>query len=220
MPCTRGLHETSSWRPCNQVRALGFDPKDVRHVAMTRLDLDHVGGLSDFPWAAVHVHTPGAGRCAGSGRGGNSRGRYKPAMWKHGPHFVATDTVGEDWFGFEAVRDLAGLPPEILLVPLPGHSVGHCPVAVQTPDRWLLAAGDAYFDPREVHKPVRECSRQLERFQRFVTADRELWRHNQGQLRQLVAAREDLTVFSAHDPWGPGPHSVKVISTAVVSSGE
>ena len=202
-----------------QVRALGFDPKDVRHIVMTHLDLDHVGGLSDFPWAAVHVHTPEL-VAALIRRGGNSRGRYKPAMWNHAPHFITTDTVGEAWFGFEAVRDLAGLPPEILLVPLSGHSLGHVGVAVQVPGRWLLAAGDAYFDPREVHGPVRECARQLERFQRFVTADRELWRHNQVRLRQLIATQENVTVFSAHDPWAPGLGDATTISTAAVSPGE
>jgi glyoxylase-like metal-dependent hydrolase (beta-lactamase superfamily II) len=47
--------------------------------------------------------------------------------------------------GFEAVRDLDGLPPEILLVPLAGHTWGHSAVAIDTGDGWLLHAGDAYF---------------------------------------------------------------------------
>lgn len=34
-----------------------FRPSDVRHIVMTHLDLDHVGGLADFPQATVHVHT-------------------------------------------------------------------------------------------------------------------------------------------------------------------
>src|SRR5262245_57938783 len=34
----------------------GFDPRDVRHIVQTHLDLDHVGGLADFPDALVHVH--------------------------------------------------------------------------------------------------------------------------------------------------------------------
>jgi glyoxylase-like metal-dependent hydrolase (beta-lactamase superfamily II) len=37
------------------VRALGFDPRDVRHVVLTHFDADHAGGLTDFPWAAVHL---------------------------------------------------------------------------------------------------------------------------------------------------------------------
>jgi len=35
---------------------LGFDPADVRDIVLTHLDLDHAGGLIDFPWARVHVY--------------------------------------------------------------------------------------------------------------------------------------------------------------------
>src|SRR5688572_18789462 len=41
-----------------QIRALGHDPADVRHIACTHLDLDHAGGLPDFPDAEVHVFAP------------------------------------------------------------------------------------------------------------------------------------------------------------------
>src|SRR5215472_3288530 len=40
------------------VERLGFRRTDVRHIVPTHLDLDHVGGLSDFPDAAVHVFEP------------------------------------------------------------------------------------------------------------------------------------------------------------------
>ena len=39
------------------------------------------------------------------------------------------------------VRD--GLSPRILLIRLPGHTPGHCGVAVETGDGWLLHCGDA-----------------------------------------------------------------------------
>ncbi|HVL15236.1 MAG TPA: MBL fold metallo-hydrolase, partial [Gemmata sp.] len=32
-----------------------------------------------------------------------------------------------------------------LLVPLFGHTLGHCGVAARAGDRWLLHAGDAYY---------------------------------------------------------------------------
>jgi glyoxylase-like metal-dependent hydrolase (beta-lactamase superfamily II) len=38
-----------------QVEALGHDPGDVRHIVTTHLDLDHAGGIGDFPEAQVHV---------------------------------------------------------------------------------------------------------------------------------------------------------------------
>jgi len=39
-----------------QVRRLGFQPKDVTDVIVTHLDLDHAGGLVDFPEARVHIY--------------------------------------------------------------------------------------------------------------------------------------------------------------------
>ena len=141
----------------NQVRQLGFDPQDVRHIVQTHLDLDHVGGLSDFPWATVHVHDVEL-REAYARKGIRGRGRYRPLMWAHHPNFESYRHEGEPWMGFEAVRELRGLPPEILFVPLPGHTMGHCGVAVQTSDGWLLDAADSYFDPREVHQARRQCA--------------------------------------------------------------
>ena len=38
-----------------QVADLGYRPSDVRHIVPTHLDLDHAGGICDFPDAAVHV---------------------------------------------------------------------------------------------------------------------------------------------------------------------
>ena len=38
-----------------QLRKLGFDPADVRHVVLTHLHTDHAGGLHHFPASAVHA---------------------------------------------------------------------------------------------------------------------------------------------------------------------
>jgi glyoxylase-like metal-dependent hydrolase (beta-lactamase superfamily II) len=40
----------------HQVARLGYDVRDVQHIVLTHLHLDHAGGLPDFPWATVHVH--------------------------------------------------------------------------------------------------------------------------------------------------------------------
>ena len=52
---------------------------------------------------------------------------------------------GEDWFGFKGVRALGDREPDILMIPLPGHTLGHCGIAVRSKDKWLLHAGDSYF---------------------------------------------------------------------------
>jgi glyoxylase-like metal-dependent hydrolase (beta-lactamase superfamily II) len=184
----------------SQLRALGLDPSDVRHVVMTHMDLDHVGGLADFPQARVHVHAAEWRQCS-ERRTLRDRHRYLPAMWSHGLRLETYATSGEPWFGFEAVRALRGLPPEILMVPLFGHTLGHCGVAIDSTRGWLLHAGDAYFDPREVKGPHRQCALQVGIFQALVQTDRALRLHNQARLRAFTAEHPEVEVFCAHNPW-------------------
>lgn len=197
-----------------QIRTLGFDPGDVRHIVQTHLDLDHVGGLSDFPRATVHVHATELA-AALARKGIRARGRYRPAMWAHEPDWRTYTDEGEPWFGFQAVRQLHGLPPEILFVPLPGHTMGHCGVAVDTDRGWLLNAGDAYFDPREVHQPRPRCALRVRLFEEIVTTNRKLRVHNQARLRAFVAEHPDVDVFAAHDPAAAPPGAVRTPPTMV-----
>ena len=181
-----------------QVERLGHDVDDVRHVVLTHLDLDHAGGLGDFRRAQVHVHA--AEHAAALSPHRAERARYRQHHWQHGPEWVAHGEAGEPWFGFESVRSLPGLPPEILLVPLHGHSRGHTGVAVRKPDGWLLHAGDAFFSHRRVDGSVSgtpPLARVFENVVQHRGADR---RRNQQRLRELVRDRGDrVDVVCSHD---------------------
>jgi len=183
-----------------QVTRLGYRPEDVRHIVLTHLDPDHAGGISDFPWATVHVHAAEHDAAMRPPTRAERR-RYRSNQWAHDPTWATYGgTGGERWFGFEAVRDLRGLPPEILLVPLAGHTRGHTAVAVDTGDGWLLHAGDAYFFHGETD-PVRPRSTPfLRAFQNLVHVDGPARKANQARLRELRAAHDGtVEVFSAHD---------------------
>ncbi|MEU3620757.1 MBL fold metallo-hydrolase [Streptomyces sp. NPDC006872] len=184
----------------HQIRGLGLDPKDVRHIVQTHLDLDHVGGLSDFPNAAVHVHETEL-EMAVRRPSFKARRRYRPGMWAHGPDWRTYRHGGEEWFGFDAVRELRGLPPDILLVPLFGHTHGHCGVAVGKGGEWILAAGDAYFDAREIKQPRRRCAPGPALFQMAVTTEFASRRQNQDRLRALHADHPEIEIFAAHEPF-------------------
>lgn len=179
-----------------QVRSLGHDPRDVTDIVLTHLDLDHAGGLGDFPHARVHVYD--AELDAALNPTLKERGRYRAAQWAHGPQWVQHHAAGDSWLGLESVSVLGD---DVLLVPLAGHSRGHCGVAVARPGGgWLLHAGDAYFSAGEKETPS-SCPPGLRLFQSFTQADSALRHANQQRVRELYAAhRADLTVFSAHDP--------------------
>lgn len=183
-----------------RVEALGFAIDDVRHVVLTHLDLDHAGGIADFPKATVHVlAAEHSAALAPATR--LERRRYRPLHWAHGPSWALHEPNGEAWFGFPCVRDLPGLPPEILMIPLIGHSRGHSGVAVDAGDRWLLHAGDAYFHHQELDPDRRRCPAFLDLFQRIVEVDGSLRAQNQRRLRQLARESSDeVQIFSAHDP--------------------
>ena len=186
-----------------QVRGLGFDPGDVRHIIVTHLDFDHAGGLEDFPNATVHV-TAREKEVADERRGGAfvSRKRYRPQQWDEVKDWALYPLGGgERWFGFDAVRDLSGLPPEILLVPLAGHTWGHAAVAIQEDDgRWLLHAGDAYFHHGEVGGERRSCPPGLRGYQRLMEVDAGARRANQRRLRERQRREgERLRMFCSHD---------------------
>lgn len=181
-----------------QVERMGFSRRDVRHIVPTHLDLDHAGGLPDFPHATVHVLAD-EHRAAMEKPAPFLPQRYCAPHWQHDVAWATYEPGGEPWFGFEAVRALDGLPPEILLVPLVGHSRGHSGVAVDTgSDGWLLHCGDAYFHHREVAEPP-ACPPGLAAFQRLLAEDDGRRRHNQARLRALNAEEASVRLFCAHD---------------------
>jgi glyoxylase-like metal-dependent hydrolase (beta-lactamase superfamily II) len=180
-----------------QVEKLGYARGDVRHVALTHLDLDHASGIADFPQATVHV-LDREHEAAMKPRTFRESHRYLPALWKHGPRWKPHALRGEQWFGFDAVK--IADEPEVFLVTMFGHTRGHCSVAVREGDRWLLHCGDAYFFHREVHAPERECPLGLRLFQWILETDRGLRLGNQARLRALAREHQEITLFSAHCP--------------------
>jgi len=182
-----------------QLAALGLAAADVTDVVLTHLDLDHAGGIADFPAARIHVHAR-EHEAATTRLGVRAGQRYIPAHWQHGPRWQRFDAGGERWFGFDGVRPLDPREPDILLVPLHGHTVGHTGVAIRCADTWLLHAGDSYFFHGQVATPP-SAPFVLRMFQRRSDMNRPERIANQARLRELVASHGDqVTAFCSHDP--------------------
>lgn len=182
-----------------RVEALGFKRADVRYILPTHLDLDHAGGLPDFPDAEVHIFRPEQ-EAALHPRTAQERERYRRVHFAHGPRWKLHDEPdGERWFGFSRVRPL-GRSPDVLIIPLQGHTRGHAGIAVRTEKGWLLHAGDAYFNHGEMNAENPTCPPGLAAFQRIVAMDDAERRRNQARLRELVRTEPSVTVHSAHCP--------------------
>lgn len=183
-----------------QLQRLGFKPEDVSDILLTHLDFDHAGGLDDFPGARVHL-LDAEYQGAVAQQTALDRRRFRPRQWMARTNWVSYPTPrgGERWFGFECVRELSGLPPELLLVPLQGHTLGHAGIALQVENRWLLHAGDAYFFHGELDTQ-RRCPPGLRFYQTLMQKNARLRHHNQERLRELVRQHgANVTVFCAHD---------------------
>lgn len=162
----------------------------------THLDLDHAGGIADFPDATVHIlaneHEAATKRATWM-----ERERYRPLQWQ-AAKFHKHEPGGERWFGFEGVRPLAGSDDELLIIPLYGHTRGHAGIAVRTATGWLLHAGDAYFSHQE--QLGQRAPIGLEAFQILLQVDGAQRSANRDRLRELVRSHGDeVTVICAHD---------------------
>ncbi len=121
------------------IERLGFRAEEVADVVLTHVDPDHTGGLADFPDAAVHLSLEERTQLQ------KGHWRYLAGHFAHKPHWRTHAPAADRWFGLEARWLPIGSGGDVALIPLFGHTLGHCGVAVRDGERWLLHVGDAYY---------------------------------------------------------------------------
>ena len=182
----------------SQINELGYKPTDVKHIIQTHLHVDHAGGLADFPWAKVHIYEKEFQ--AIQKPKGPMEFAYIQAHWEHNPDWVIHEESDEDWFGFNAIPVLQTTEADFFLLPLPGHTRGHCGVAIGKHGKWLLHCGDAaspYHRGADLHH--RGTSAYALNFISDGLANRILGSHIP-RLRDLLQDHGDqIQAISAHD---------------------
>ncbi|MFC9439313.1 MBL fold metallo-hydrolase [Nocardia sp. NPDC057030] len=183
-----------------QIERLGFDPRDVRDIVVTHFDADHTGGIADFPWARIHL-TADEAKAALRPRGFVEKGRYLPTQRDHDPQLVEhTPGHGEPWRGFTAAKELTEITPGLVMIALPGHTRGHAAFAVDTGNRWILHAGDAFYHHGQIDRST-HAPRALTAMEHLTAYNRAQVRANHDRLAELWSApTADLLLVNAHDP--------------------
>lgn len=190
-PC-RDERETA----VRQLESLGFNAADVKNIVMTHLDMDHTGGLRDFPHARIHVHA--REHDAAMNPTNKEKKRYISAHMAHDPKWVLHESGQLDWFGFEGANEIL---PGIVLVPLFGHTRGHCAVAVHTEQGWTVHCGDAYTDRCQIGLSTRAWPKGPHLHQKSTAIDFEATELVQSQLENLVKEhKKEISLCCSHDP--------------------
>lgn len=173
-----------------QLESRGIAASAVTDIVLTHCDSDHVGGLADFPEALVHV----ASEEKDNLDSGNPR--YTPQQFSHGPNWRTYRANDCDTLGLPSRQVKTSAELDIRLVPLFGHTNGHCGVAIHDSSSWALHVGDAYYLRDELtneNHPIDELA--------TLRADNNQLRlESLDQLRRLIRRTDvDLTYFGYHD---------------------
>ncbi|MBS0624930.1 MAG: MBL fold metallo-hydrolase [Verrucomicrobia bacterium] len=182
-----GFRFNEEWTAAKQIEKLGFSPKNVTDCIISHLDPDHIGGLVDFPNAKVHM----AAEEYENFKSGNPR--YLCHQLDHGPEIKTYSKSTQTWFDFEARK--VDVTPEIYLIPLFGHTLGHCGVALKQESKWLFYIGDAYYLKAELQNPKHPVDELA-----TLRADNNEWRNKTlNKIRNFMGANPEVEVFGYHD---------------------
>jgi glyoxylase-like metal-dependent hydrolase (beta-lactamase superfamily II) len=125
----------------SQLRALGIGPRDVKHVVLTHLHIDHDGGLAHFSHAEIHVSRGELD--AASGWLGRVRG-YLPNRWPSWFAPVPLDLTTDAFGPFAASRRLTRAG-DVIAVATPGHTANHLSIVLEDGGMTYFLAGDASY---------------------------------------------------------------------------
>jgi glyoxylase-like metal-dependent hydrolase (beta-lactamase superfamily II) len=190
-------HATREETALGRVEALGFRAGDVRDIVLTHLDIDHVGGLVDFPSASVHVSRLEHAARFHRRQPFRSRIHDSRPAFAHAPRFVVADLVDHAELGFPRTADLFG-DGSVTLLEASGHTPGHSGVLVRSGDDLLVHAGDTFVHARELDGEE-GLPLGVRLYRRILHEDKPAVARSLDRFRAIHRGRPEVRLVNAHD---------------------
>jgi N-acyl homoserine lactone hydrolase len=130
----RVLKLTQDNLPAGQLAKIGLTSADIDTLVMTHSDIDHVGGIGNFPQATLVIHA-------------DERAYEQPRYW-HGrsPLFWPDNKT-------QLIHEDTDLCPGVTLLSTPGHAPGHLSLLLRLPEAGnVLLIADAISRPSELQE--------------------------------------------------------------------
>jgi glyoxylase-like metal-dependent hydrolase (beta-lactamase superfamily II) len=171
-----------------QLRERGFSPDDVAVVVLTHLHSDHASGISQFPNATFAVS---AREWEVASHGGSTDGYFR-RQFDHAFDYRLLDfesDAADSFASFGRSLDVFG-DGSVRVAFTPGHTPGHCSLAIEAGDRHVVLIADLADTMESVRGPALPG----------LATDFGQLRDSLGQLRRHAEQHPDAILIPGHDP--------------------
>ncbi len=133
-----------------QLAKIGFAPKDIKTVILTHLHGDHIGGLAHFEHCKIYVSKTEYDFATSKKGTGNGYFKKNWPSWFQ-PELIRYNNADEGNFSQSKKITTDG---KIVVVPTPGHSIGHQSVLVKGDNHTTILAGDLTYNESTLQKEI------------------------------------------------------------------
>ena len=134
----------------HQLAKIGFSPKDVQTVIFTHLHGDHIGGLAHFEHCKIYVSKSEYEFATSKKGAGNGYFKKNWPSWFQ-PELITYNNEKEGDFSQSKKITTDG---KIMVVPTPGHSIGHQSVLVKGDNHTTILAGDLTYNESTLQQEI------------------------------------------------------------------
>jgi len=134
----------------HQLAKVGVQPKDIKTIILTHLHGDHIGGLAHFEHCKIYVSKTEYDFATSKKGPGNG---YFPKNWPtwFKPELITYDAIAEG--NFKQSKKITE-DSKIVVVPTPGHSIGHQSILVKNDGHTTILAGDLTYNESTLQQEI------------------------------------------------------------------